>query len=129
MTTSYVIDSWTWIEYLDATKYGLAVKDIIEKNENSFTSAISVSEVISKLSRHGKDPEQAYIAISTLSRIVEIDVELAKKVGFLYSQVKRKSPNFGLADAFVLQTAMSLGAKVMTGDPDFKGLKDVVMLK
>jgi predicted nucleic acid-binding protein len=129
MTTSYVIDSWAWIEYFGSTRQGLMAKDLIEKSEEVFTSVITVSEVLSKFARQGRNYEEAYIAISTLSKIVEIDAVLAKDAGILHSEIKRKSPNFGLADAFVLQTAMSLGAKVLTGDKDFKGVKDAVMLK
>jgi predicted nucleic acid-binding protein len=35
-----------------------------------------------------------------------------------------QSPNFGLADSFVLQLARKVGAKVLTGDSDFKGLRE-----
>jgi predicted nucleic acid-binding protein len=33
-----------------------------------------------------------------------------------------------VADAFVLSAARKLGAKVLTGDPDFANMEDVVML-
>lgn len=35
----------------------------------------------------------------------------------------------GLADIFVLLTARKLNAKVVTGDEDFRGLKDSLMIK
>jgi len=34
-----------------------------------------------------------------------------------------------MADIFVLLTARKLNAKVVTGDEDFRGLKEVVMIK
>jgi predicted nucleic acid-binding protein len=128
-TTSYVIDSWAWIEYFRSTKHGLTAKGIIEGGGNVFTSALTISEVLSKFARMGMDVDDAYIAINTLSRIIEIDAVLARDAGILHSKIKKESPNFGLVDAFVLQTAMALGAKVLTGDPDFKGLRGVEMLK
>jgi predicted nucleic acid-binding protein len=54
--------------------------------------------------------------------------EDALEVGKLHSTVKRSHPNFSLADAFVLHAARSLKAKVLTGDPDFKGIDDAVLL-
>ena len=44
-------------------------------------------------------------------------------------QVKKKIPNFSLCDAFVLQTAKSNDARVLTGDPDFRGIKEALMLR
>ncbi len=49
--------------------------------------------------------------------------------GLLYAEIKAGNKNFGLADSFVLFTARKLGAKVHTGDPDFRGIQDAVMLK
>ncbi len=42
--------------------------------------------------------------------------------------MKRERTNFSLGDAFVLQMARKEGVKVLTGDRDFEGLKDAVMI-
>ena len=64
-----------------------------------------------------------------MSKIIIGSPEFAKEVGVLHAEVKKKIPNFSLGDAFVLQTAKSLNAKVLTGDPDFRSIKEALMLR
>ena len=121
-------DSWVRIEYLEGSDIGRKVKEIIE-NEDIFTSMVTVAEVTSKMSRMGKDVNAVFSSITSLSKIIVGGPEFAKEVGVLHSEVKKKIPNFSLGDAFVLQTAKSLDARVLTGDPDFRGIKEAVMLR
>lgn len=124
----YVIDSWAWIEYLVGSEPGRKAKDIIE-NEDILTSIVTVAEITSKMARAGKDVGSVFSSIASLSKIIVGNPEFAKGVGILHSQVKKKIPNFSLGDAFVLHTAKTLNAKVLTGDSDFKTIKGAVMLK
>lgn len=124
----YVVDSWAWIEYFDGTKVGKRV-DEITLNAEAFTSAVTVAEVLSKSERQGKDTARIFDFIASLSKIINIDADLARAVGSLHARIKKDVPNFSLADAFALQLAKSVGAKVLTGDPDFEGMKDAEFLE
>ncbi len=125
----YVIDSYAWIEYFVGSDKGLLVKKIIESSENEvFSPIITVAEVISVCKRENRDFEEAYSNIIVLSKVYGVSVELAKEVGLLHAEIRKKIKDFGLADTFVLLTARKLGAKVVTGDPHFKGFKEVVLL-
>ena len=46
------------------------------------------------------------------------------EAGLLHARVRKGSPNFSLGDAFVLQLARKPRGKVMTGDPDFRGIRE-----
>ena len=63
-------------------------------------------------------------AISTLSKFGLPSRDDAIEAGKLHAEIKTKSANFGLADAFVLQLARKVNGNVLTGDPDFKGLPE-----
>lgn len=126
-TGKYVIDSWAWIEYLLGSEAGSVVKDTLEKKE-VFTNVVTMAEVASKFQREGLNPNEAYAAITSKSKIIDIDVNFAYEVGVLHAKTKKSSPNFSLADAFVLHSAISKQAKVLTGDSDFKGIKEAEML-
>lgn len=126
-TNKYVIDSWAWIEYLDGTNAGRKVKEVLEKGQ-IYTNIVSIAEVISKVKRKGKDTDVALEAISTKSKVIAGSTPFARDVGLLHSEIKKTRPNFSLADAFALQTAVGMNAKVITGDPDFKGMKEAIML-
>lgn len=123
-----VIDSWAWMEYLDGSELGNKAKPSIEGG-NALTNMVTVAEVVSKVNRMGKDPSIAFDAIISLSKIIIGDEDFAKNVGLLHSSIKKRKPNFSLGDAFVLQTARSSNARVLTGDPDFEGIKEADMLK
>ncbi len=123
----YVIDSWAWMEYLDGSELGRKAKPSIESG-NAFTNVVTIAEVVSRINRAGRDAGIAFDSITSLSKVIVGDKNFAKNTGLLHSSIKKRRPNFSLADAFVLQTAKSLNARVLTGDSDFEGIKEADML-
>ena len=126
-TDTYAVDAWAWIEYLRSSTNATLVNMI--ENSELITSAVTLSEVISKLERNGFDVQKAFEALTSLSKITDVKVQAAREAGLLHAEIKKKHPNFGLTDAFVLQLAREMGAKVLTGDPDFEGIKDVELIR
>ena|SRR5487761_40650 len=126
----YFLDSWAWVEYLDGSSVGKKVRDMIFDQRNEiFTHSVSAAEIISKGERRGKDTESIWAVMNSNSKLVVSSLDDSKVVGLLHAEVKSKNRNFGLADAFVLAAARKIGAKVLTGDPDFRGIPDAIMLK
>ena len=125
----YVIDAHAWIEYFLGSVKGNEVKKILESEENEiFTSVITVAEVVSVTKRENRDAEQKYMDIINLSKLFFISPEMAKEAGILHAEIRKKVKDFGLADAIVLLTARKLSAKIVTGDPHFKGFKEAVLV-
>ena len=125
----FVIDTFAWIEYFRGTDFGAKVKEIIEAEENEiFISIITVAEVVSILKRGNMDVDNGYKVIMNLAGIYKINEEFTKEVGILHAETRKEVKDFGLADAFVLLTARKLGAKIVTGDPHFKGFKEAVLI-
>lgn len=131
MTTKFVIDSYAWMEYLDGSEKGRILSKLFNNKDNElFTNIVTFSEVISVVKRRHSDLGIAENAMLTLSNIYNCDLLLYKEVGILHGEIKKNIKDFGLADAFVLQTARKLQAKVVTGDPHFKSFKNkVIFLK
>ena len=124
-----VVDSWAWMEYFEGSSVGRRIRDkIIDERNEIFTHVVSIAEIISKVRRREKDVDTAWKAITTLSRIINLDEIDSKETGLLHAKIKSHNPNFGLADAFVLSAARKLEAKVLTGDPDFKGINDAILI-
>ncbi len=92
------------------------------------TSSVTVAEVASKFSREGLGAEAPYTAIVTSSRVVGLGSDDAKEAGILHAGMKKRRPNFSLADAVVLHLARKEKARVLTGDPDFDGVDEAVMI-
>lgn len=125
----YLIDSWAWIEYLDGTKNGLKVKEILTQENEVFTLILSLAEIISRAKRKEKDIEGVENAILVNSKIINVNVEIAKNAGLLHAEMRKTIKDFGLIDAFVLLTARELKAKVLTGDEHFKNFKEAILIK
>jgi len=126
--TSYVLDSWAWVEYLRGSEAGQLVKKELELGSEIHTNVISIAELISKFRREGLDTEAAWQAVTSTSKTMPVKETDAKEAGIIHATAKKASPNFSLADAFVLQTARKLGCRILTGDPDFKRMKEARML-
>jgi predicted nucleic acid-binding protein len=127
---SYVVDAYAWIEYLIGSEAGSEVNTILENESNEiYTYAVTVAEVISKVSREGRDVKVAYDVLVNNSQVINVDEELSKETGLLHAEMRKTEKDFGLADAYVLATARKLKSKVLTGDKHFRSVKEAVLLK
>ena len=128
--TNIVIDAWAWIEYLDGSALGSKVRDMVMDERNAlYTHVVSMTEIVSKEKRKGKDPDAAWRAITSLSKILSADEGDVKAVGLLHAKIKSKNKNFGLGDSYVLHSARKIRGRVLTGDPDFRGIADAILLR
>ena len=127
--SKHVIDAYAWIEYLDGSEAGRKVNALIEKNDEIYTCAMTIAEVVSKVARNGKDAKIAYDVLLSNSKIINVDDELSLQAGLLHFEMRKTLKDFGLADAYVLATAKKLKAKVLTGDAHFKNVKEAVLIK
>jgi predicted nucleic acid-binding protein len=128
--SSYVIDAWAWVEYLVGSEHGAKLNRILNEDNNEvYTCAVTLAEIISKVAREKRDVESAYNMVSSNSQIVNVNKELSMQAGLLHCEMRKTQKDFGLADAYVLATARRLNAKVLTGDLHFKNIKDAEMIK
>ncbi len=126
--TKHVIDAYAWIEYLDGSNSGKKVVSILEKNDDVYTCAITLAEVVSKVARMGKDAKLAYDVLLSNSQIITVDEELSLQAALIHCEMRKTSKDFGLADAYVLATARKLKSKILTGDPHFQEVKEAIMI-
>ncbi len=128
MSDPIIVDAYAWVEYLDGSTKGGKLRDLLEHGDELYTSAVTLTEVVSQAARMGRDQKTAHRVISGNSTIVEADEELSYDVGVLHAEIGNTIKDFGLSEAYVLATARRLNAKVLTGDPHFKDIPDAIML-
>ena len=127
--TRYVVDAFGWVEYLAGTPLGAQVRVVVEDEENEiFTAALSVSEVVSRAQREGRDGRRAAGLLEGASVVVPIDFSLAVSTGIIHAEKRRRIQDFPYGDAAILAVAKRLKAKVLTGDPHFRGQENVEFL-
>lgn len=130
MPTNYetVIDSYAWIEYFRGSPSGERARQFIEKG-SSATASITLAEMQEKYLREKWDTFEADLDfIATNTAIIPTDREIAISGGRINYENKKKIRNWGMADSIILATARVLSAKVVTGDPHFKGMKESIMI-
>ena len=135
MNSKYIIDSYAWIEYFRASKFGEVAKEYIE-SADSVTPSIVVAEVSRKLQKEielGNETPEGRLKrlefINATSQVIDLYYELAIDAGKIDCEMKKKEKDWGLADSIVLCTARNLKGKVVTGDEHFRDLKEVVFIK
>jgi predicted nucleic acid-binding protein len=127
--SKYVFDTYAWIEYFDGSIKGEKVRNVLsEKSNEVVTNAVTAAEVVSVFSRRDKDTSKALEAMRGLSVLHIVDEHVAEETGLVHSEMKKKMRDFGLADAFVVASARQLNAKIVTGDPHFRNMKNVLFL-
>ncbi|MBI4182087.1 MAG: PIN domain-containing protein [Candidatus Aenigmarchaeota archaeon] len=125
----FVFDAYAWVEYLEGSEKGKKVAQFLEaRGSDIFTSAATLAEVVSKFQRTGKDSQIPISAIPTLSSLVSVTQEISIEAGRIHSEARKRNREFGMLDAFVAATARSLGAKILTGDDDFRPFPNAVFL-
>ena len=126
-TSRVVVDSWAWLELFRGSEKGRRVDRELAGSE-PFTSAITLAEVVSVSLRRRRPVDDKVAAIRGQSKVVSPSSDDALDAGRIHAEARRKSPNFSLSDSFVLQLARKVGAKVLTGDPDFRGMKEAEVI-
>ncbi len=116
-----VPDTWAWVEYWKGND---RVRGYIEGPDARITSMITIAE----LERfYGTDKERMDHMVSTIrsrSLLVPVDLSIARAAG----RVRRGMKVGGIADAIIYATALRHHAKVLTGDPHFRRMPEVVFV-
>jgi len=127
-TSRLVVDAWAWLELFMGSKKGKEVESLLANSTESLTTVVTLAEVVSVALRRDRPTEDKVAVIRSLSRVVAPTPSDAIEAGIIHAKTKEVTPNFSLADAFVLQLARKTGAKVLTGDPDFRGIKETEII-
>ena len=127
--TKFILDTWAWVEYFEGSIKGEKVKHIIEDQKNEIIiNIVNVSELVSVVDRKNFDSEKLLSIVFSICSVFSGDNAFSIYVGKRHAEIKSKIKDFGLLDAFILCTAEKINAKIVTGDPHFKNMKNVIML-
>ena len=119
-----LIDSWAWIEYFKGSQHGTKAKEIIESGQKIILSTINVSEIYNFLLKNQPAEAEKLIGFVLSSSFV---IPVDSKIAIEAAKIKH-SQKMGLADAIVLATAEENNAEILTGDDDFKNMKNVIYI-
>nr|CBH36731.1 conserved hypothetical protein containing PIN domain [uncultured archaeon] len=122
-----LIDSWAWIEYFRGSKAGEQIKGVIEDSEEKMViSTINIAEVYRSILRFYSEDfaEEKIEAMKQRAFVCDVIEEIAVEA----AKIKHKK-KWGLGDSLIYATAKKEGARVLTGDPDFKDVEGVIFIE
>jgi uncharacterized protein with PIN domain len=126
-----IFDTYAWVEYaLDSPK-AERVAQLLESASEAITPASVLAELKESMLRQGiRAPvmHQILTYIKNRTTIAAIDPTLAELAGEMNFTQKKTIKNWGMLDSFVYATAKLRRGTVLTGDPHFKQLKDVIYI-
>ena len=114
------------MEFFAGSKTGETVKTyVMDEDQEIIISSINLAEIYRIALDRFDEQTAEKRRRSMISRcyLIPVDDEIA-----VTGPRFRHERDWGLVDALIYATAIREGAKVLTGDHHFKGLKDVIFL-
>lgn len=127
--TNFIVDSSAWIEYFSGSAKGKRIKEYITKqNTLIYITGLIVAEVCTKFLKDAISPNDAVIAMEHLTGLIQFDYHLGMEAAEIFISQRKTKSKFGIADAHILAAARLTGAKVLTCDFDFHGIRDAIVI-
>lgn len=125
---SYILDSYAILAYLGGEEGAARVREVLDQARaercRTYLSLINLGEVAYIVERERGAAE----AGETLGLIDQLPIDVlpaTKEAVLSAAHIKAKYP-IAYADAFAVAAAQTLGATVLTGDPEFESVKQLI---
>ena len=120
-----LVDSFGWIEYLAEGQLAERYEEYLANLAEVVTPTIVLYEVYKRLRRERKEEEVLLVIAQIMKTKV---VPLSEEIALSAAEISLRH-TLPMADAIVYATAMKETCPMVTSDPHFKGLEDVIYLE
>ena len=125
---AYVLDSFAFLAYFQAEPGGAYVRDLIRaansRTASLHVSMINVGEMYYIVSRR-RSAQRAEALISDLRHLPITFCAATEERILSAARIKAEHP-ISYADAFAASLAQELQASLVTGDPEFEAVKQII---
>ena len=129
-----MIDTYAWVEYLVGSKQGSKARTYIEGGRG-LTPSIVLSELrrwylreIEAGRKSQRTMQEHFTYVESVTEVVPLSAPLALQAGETDFVMKKRIKDWPLADSVIYATAKSRAAKVVSGDPHFRSMEDVIFI-
>ncbi len=121
-----LVDSYAWIEYFKGSESGLFVKKVLEDvSETVIVSAINIGEVYSWVLKYYDVDVAEEMRKTMKTRAFVCDVT---EPTMIEAAMMKNSNGWELDSSIIYVTAKNEGASILTGDLNFKDLKEATLI-
>ena len=125
----FIVDTFAWVEYFDATPRGEQAKKIIESEKNElFTSDVCLAEIKFWLLNDNKDVPPVLSVVLQNSTILHSNMDDWLSAAQIKFEKRKNTPNIGLVDCLTIHHSQKQNAKILTGDKHFKNEKNAALI-
>ena len=128
---SYVLDSYAMLAYFQNEDGAQSVQQLLAESvlgESAlFISCINLGE-IAYITRRKAGPETADVLVSAIDMLPIEVVDVTRELALSAAEIKA-GYSISYADCFALALAKQVGGVVVTGDPEFKKVGDLVPIQ
>lgn len=124
----YIFDTYAWIEIFEETSKGDKALNLIDKSSKIVVADAIFAEIYSWAVRNDFDPGKVIEDIRKQSNVFPIYTNIWVEAAAHREKMRKQKKDFGQMDALLLAIQDATGATIVTGDPHFKGLKNVILL-
>lgn len=125
-----VLDSFALLSYLQGEPHGEVVRDLLEQakagERQLFCCWVNLTEVYYTIARRLGNSRAAEVLL-LLEELPLQFLPADRAISLQAAEIKRQFP-LALGDAFAAGAARHLEADVVTGDPEFRHLADLVQI-
>jgi ribonuclease VapC len=127
----YVLDSFAVLAYLDGEQGMARVQEVLEEASREgcqvVLSLINLGEVL-YFTERDVGLTQAQAALAAVEQL-PIEILAATKETMLTAAHIKANHSVAYADAFAVAAAQELGGAVLTGDPEFKEVEELIAVE
>lgn len=126
----HIVDTYAWIEYFIGSKKGERAAIIIDDPiEPLITLECCLAEIRGWTLRERQDFNEIYATVKCNSEILRVLTRMWIRAAEIRHEVRKTVPGIGLIDSLILAVQEEEHCKVLTGNPHFEGMRDVLFLE
>lgn len=127
MKTVHCLDTSAWLEFFNAGPHGPRIRELLEQGE-VLTPANVAAELLEAARRRRVNTKTFLEFLEARSTVVPLTGELARAAGRINAAYAADESAWTLTESWVLATARSRHARLLTSDPVYEGLANVEIL-
>ena len=125
----YIIDTYAWVEYINGSDKASSLRKLLENLDNKFiTLECCIAELAGFSYKKQVNFEKIYELIKRNSIILPVLTKNWIDAAKIRFELRKKIPHFGLVDSILVAKQKELSCKIISGDPHFKNLKNIIYI-
>lgn len=124
---TYLLDTYAWVEMFDKSQKGKKVRELLN-SDVIWTADSTAGEITAWALRNNHDAGLFLRSVRQHSKMVDLNYNLWIEAAYIRSELRLERKNIGMLDTLLLAIQKLHNVVIVTGDPHFKGLKNVLFL-